>query len=191
MGNTRPVATQGSAWTTLVGRVARSFALLALVAAVAGCLGPTLTVPQAADGGAAGRPTSARARPARAFAVTRASDLLDGPSAAEGHRRLPARQRRHRGDRLGAGTRVRLCRVGRQRHRRGARRRARRARADLRLPRRHLSAAAECTTVSRSSTAAPPPPWSRAGATPTTRPSPSRPSMRWRRACERCASPRR
>jgi predicted metal-dependent phosphoesterase TrpH len=61
-------------------------AALGLVAALGGvsCLGPPLTLPlpEAATGQAAGGEAPARsARPARAFAVTRAADLLDGPAA--------------------------------------------------------------------------------------------------------------
>jgi len=58
-------------------------AAAAVVAAAAGCLGPTLPLPQA-DTTPAGAPSEAparAARPARAFAVTRATDLLDGASA--------------------------------------------------------------------------------------------------------------
>ena len=62
--------------------MARSFAAVAFVAALASCVGPPLPLPQpeippAATANAPGSGT----RPARAFAVTRATDLLDGASA--------------------------------------------------------------------------------------------------------------
>ncbi|HEX9100728.1 MAG TPA: carboxypeptidase-like regulatory domain-containing protein, partial [Polyangia bacterium] len=66
--------------------MARNALVVALVAAAAaGCLGPTLPLPQA-ETTPAGAPAEAPARstrPARAFAVTRAADLLEG-AAAEG-----------------------------------------------------------------------------------------------------------
>jgi hypothetical protein len=55
-----------------------------VAAAAAGCLGPTLPLPQeTASAGTAAEPAARSTRPARAFAVTRAADLLDG-AAAEG-----------------------------------------------------------------------------------------------------------
>jgi carboxypeptidase family protein len=56
--------------------------LVAALACAAGCLGPPLPMPQAETTPTA--PTEASehaARPARAFTVTRATDLLDGPAA--------------------------------------------------------------------------------------------------------------
>ncbi|HEX6839514.1 MAG TPA: CehA/McbA family metallohydrolase [Polyangia bacterium] len=55
-----------------------------VAAAAAGCLGPTLPLPQeTTPAGTPAEPAARSTRPARAFAVTRASDLLEG-AAAEG-----------------------------------------------------------------------------------------------------------
>ena len=56
--------------------------LVVAVVAAAGCIGPKLPLPKAETTPAAGNQANERAaRPARAFAVTRAADLLDGAAA--------------------------------------------------------------------------------------------------------------
>ena len=64
--------------------VARALVAFLVAAGIAGCLGPTLPLPQeTTPAGTPAEPAERSTRPARAFAVTRAADLLDGP-AAEG-----------------------------------------------------------------------------------------------------------
>ena len=70
------------------GRVAVKELVAALVAAAAaGCLGPTLPLPQeTTPAGTAAEPAPRSTRPARAFAITRATDLLDGALRGNGPR---------------------------------------------------------------------------------------------------------
>ena len=94
-GITRLVATQGGrglSWRrgeaprATTRSTQHSSPLLVAAPAAAGCLGPPLPLPAAESAGSDGRRRAARAaarRPARAFAITRAGDLLDG-IAAEG-----------------------------------------------------------------------------------------------------------